>query len=46
MSLSPNTVNGYIRNIFRTLDVHSHAELLARFYNGDGGHLKSAKNGS
>lgn len=39
MRLSPSTVNGYVRDIFNTLAVHSHAELLARFYNGDGGHL-------
>lgn len=43
MQLRLNTVNGYVREIFKTLGVHSHAELLARFYCGDGGHLKSAK---
>lgn len=39
MGLRLNTVNGYVREIFGTLAVHSHAELLARFYCGDGGHL-------
>ena len=36
MDLSPNTIAGYIRDIYRHYSVGSHAELLRRFMAGDG----------
>lgn len=36
IGLSPNTVAGYIRDIYRHYGVSSHAELLRRFMAGDG----------
>jgi len=36
LGLSVNTVHGYIKLIFKHFDVHSQAELIARFSQGDG----------
>lgn len=36
MNLSPNTIAGYIQDIYRHYNVGSHAELLRRFMAGDG----------
>lgn len=36
IGISPNTVAGYIRDIYRHYNVGSHAELLRRFMAGDG----------
>lgn len=36
IGISPNTVAGYIRDIYRHYNVNSHAELLRRFMVGDG----------
>ena len=35
--LSENTIHGYVKEIFRSFGVHSQAELIARFTQGDGG---------
>jgi DNA-binding CsgD family transcriptional regulator len=37
LRLSPNTVHGYSKSVFRHFGVHSQAELIARFTPGDGG---------
>jgi Bacterial regulatory proteins, luxR family len=37
MGISIHTVSGYIKEIYRHFLVHSHAELLRRFFQGDGG---------
>jgi len=37
LDLSPNTVNGYMRDIYRHFKVSTHAELLRHFMAGDGG---------
>ncbi len=37
LGLSTNTIHGYSKVIFKHFDVHSQAELLARFSKGDGG---------
>jgi len=37
LALSVHTVNGYVKEIYRHLDVHSQSELIARFQNGNGG---------
>ena len=37
MGISIHTVSGYIKEIYRHFLVHSHAELLRRFFHGDGG---------
>jgi len=39
LNISINTVAGYIRQIYKTLNVHSHTELVARFYQGNQGEL-------
>jgi DNA-binding CsgD family transcriptional regulator len=39
LGLSENTVHGYAKTIFKHFCVHSQAELIARFTNGDGGEL-------
>ena len=39
MGISIHTVSGYIKEIYRHFLVHSHAELLRRFFHGDGGDL-------
>lgn len=36
IGISPNTVAGYIRDIYRHYNVGSHAELMRRFMAGDG----------
>jgi len=40
MGISIHTVSGYIKQIYRHFLVHSHAELLRRFFQGDGGDLR------
>lgn len=37
LSLSPNTVNDYVKDVFRLVGVNSQAQLLARFLSGNGG---------
>jgi DNA-binding CsgD family transcriptional regulator len=37
MNISINTVQGYIKEIYRFFDVNSHAELMTRFLQGNGG---------
>ncbi|WAC20031.1 helix-turn-helix transcriptional regulator [Luteolibacter sp. SL250] len=37
LGISLQTVNGYVKEIFRHFEVHSQAELIARFGKGDGG---------
>ena len=37
MNITLNTVNGYVKDIYRAFQVKSHAELMSRFYRGDGG---------
>jgi DNA-binding CsgD family transcriptional regulator len=37
MGISVHTRNGYVKQIYQTYGVHSHAELLNRFLVGDGG---------
>ncbi len=39
LGLSPATVNGYVKEVFRHLGVHSQPELIARFRSGDGGDI-------
>lgn len=36
LGISENTLGGYVKDIFRHFDVHSQAELIARFRRGDG----------
>jgi DNA-binding CsgD family transcriptional regulator len=36
MSISTHTAQGYIKDIYRHFDVHSQAELMNRFYQGNG----------
>lgn len=36
MNLSPNTIAGYVQDIYRHYNVNSHPELLRRFMAGDG----------
>jgi len=38
LGLSLHTINGYVKEVFRILDVHSQPELIAKFQSGDGGH--------
>jgi DNA-binding CsgD family transcriptional regulator len=38
LDLSLNTINGYVKDIYRHFSVHSQAELLARLSRGNGGH--------
>ena len=38
LELSPNTIDGYVKDVFRFFRVHSQPELIAKFRNGDGGH--------
>lgn len=37
LEISPATVDGYIKKVYAFYDVHSHAELMKRFREGDGG---------
>jgi DNA-binding CsgD family transcriptional regulator len=37
LGISQQTVNGYVKQIFRHFDVHSQSELIARLTKGDGG---------
>ncbi len=37
LGISQETVNGYVKQIFRHFDVHSQSELIARLTKGDGG---------
>ena len=37
LGVAENTVNGYVKQIFRHFGVHSQAELITRFTQGDGG---------
>ena len=37
LGLSPNTIHGYSKVVFKHFGVHSQAELIARFSKGDGG---------
>ncbi len=37
MAISDNTVSGYTKGIYRHFNVNSHAELMKRFQQGDGG---------
>ena len=37
LGLSPNTIHGYSKVVFKHFGVHSQAELMARFSKGDGG---------
>ncbi len=39
LALSVHTVNGYVKLIYETFDVHSHAEIIRRFHHGNGGDL-------
>ncbi len=39
LALSPHTVDGYVKELFRHFNVHSQPELIARFQHGDGGDL-------
>ena len=36
MNISPNTLHGYIKAIYRHFGVNSQAELMSRFYQGNG----------
>jgi DNA-binding CsgD family transcriptional regulator len=40
MKISPHTVQGYIKAIYRHFNVHSQAELMNRFYEGNGRDVK------
>jgi DNA-binding CsgD family transcriptional regulator len=40
LGISIHTVSGYVKEIYRHFGVNSHAELLGRFYQGDGGDSK------
>ncbi len=37
MEISINTVSGYVRDIYRLFGVNSQAQLVSRFFRGDGG---------
>ena len=39
MKISINTVSGYAKDLYRRFDVHSQAELIRKFVDGDGGDL-------
>lgn len=39
VGLSPHTVNGYVKDLYRHFNVHSRNELFKRFSEGDGGDL-------
>ncbi len=39
LQLSPHTVDGYVKEIFRYFEVHSQPELITRFREGNGGDL-------
>lgn len=43
LSLSPHTVNDYVKEIFRHFGIHSTQELLARFRAGDGRDLPATR---
>ncbi len=36
MGISPHTLRDYIKAVYRHFDVHSHAELMRRFFQGNG----------
>jgi DNA-binding CsgD family transcriptional regulator len=36
MGITPNTLRDYIKSVYRHFGVHSHAELLHRFFQGNG----------
>ncbi|MEM8756856.1 MAG: helix-turn-helix transcriptional regulator, partial [Planctomycetota bacterium] len=40
LGLTPNTVAGYIKSIYRSFEVSSQPELISRFVSGDGGDAK------
>jgi len=37
LKISPNTVSGYVRELYQHFGVNSQSELLARFFSGNGG---------
>jgi DNA-binding CsgD family transcriptional regulator len=37
LELSPHTIDGYVKEVFRHFGIHSQPELIARFQTGDGG---------
>jgi len=37
LELSPHTIDGYVKDVFRFFNVHSQPALIARFQRGDGG---------
>lgn len=37
LGISRHTVDGYVKDVFRELEVHSQAELMTRFFHGNGG---------
>ncbi len=39
LELSPHTIDGYVKEVFRFFNVHSQPALIARFQNGDGGDI-------
>ena len=39
LELSPHTIDGYVKEVFRHFRVHSQPALIARFQNGDGGDI-------
>lgn len=39
LELSPHTIDGYVKEVFRHFRVHSQPELIARFRSGDGGDI-------
>lgn len=39
LNISINTVSGYVKEIYQHLDVHSQAELIRKFVEGDGGDM-------
>lgn len=39
LKVTENTMNGYVKEIFRHFDVHSQSELVARFTKGSGGDM-------
>ena len=41
LNLSLNTVHGYAKEIYERFEVHSHAELIRRFVEGDGGDVST-----
>ena len=37
MGISPNTLTGYVKDLYARYQVHSQSELISRFVEGDGG---------